>query len=126
VDNHAAVTVWRPLLLRGALMLGRHATSVKGGDHEDGDDGRALLLRLTEHCLDESRLYTHEWAVRDVLIWDNEATLHRAVPGVSGTRRHLARTVIAALHGGGHVHRSEQAAAAAAAAGGGGEQRVRL
>lgn len=94
VDNHVVATVRRPLLLRGALLLGRHAYEIEGEDPEQG-----LLRELTSHCLDDSRVYTHEWREGDCLIWDNEAMLHRAVPGVSGTRRHLARTVIASLHG---------------------------
>jgi alpha-ketoglutarate-dependent taurine dioxygenase len=72
----------------------RHAYEIEGESSE-------LLRQLTEHCLDDSRVYTHEWQRGDALLWDNEATLHRAVPGVSGTRRHLARTVIAQLHGDG-------------------------
>ena len=96
VDNHVVETVRQPLLLRGALLLGRHAFAVEG---EAPEAGTELLRELMAHCLDESRVYTHEWREGDCLIWDNEATLHRAVPGVSGERRHLARTVIASLHG---------------------------
>jgi alpha-ketoglutarate-dependent 2,4-dichlorophenoxyacetate dioxygenase len=102
VDNHIVETVRRPLLLRGALLLGRHAYRIEGpgGEDEDEDeheDGSYLLTQLTAHCLNESLVYTHEWRDGDVLLWDNEATLHRAVPGISGTRRHMARTVIAEL-----------------------------
>ena len=93
----AAEPVRRPLVLRGALLLGKHACAVEGEVH-DGDGGLRLLEQLTAHCLDESRVYTHSWLENDILIWDNEATLHRAVEGQSGEPRHLARTVIAQLH----------------------------
>jgi alpha-ketoglutarate-dependent taurine dioxygenase len=92
VDNKVVETVRRPLLLRGALLLGRHAYRIEGTEEDD-----TLLNQLTAHCLDRARVYTHKWMVGDVLVWDNECTLHRAVAGVSGTRRHMARTVIAEL-----------------------------
>lgn len=104
VDNHSAsVSVRRPLLLRGALLLGRHAMSVEDdSSHEAGcqeaQGGAEVLQQLTKLCVRESLVYTHKWVAEDVLIWDNEATLHRAVPGESGQRRHLARTVIASLY----------------------------
>jgi hypothetical protein len=38
-----------------------------------------LLSDLMQHVLaDPARIYSHEWAVGDTLIWDNRALLHRA------------------------------------------------
>lgn len=46
---------------------------------EDGEAG-VLLNELTEHAVRDSFVYTHEWNVGDVLIWDNGVTLHRREP----------------------------------------------
>jgi alpha-ketoglutarate-dependent 2,4-dichlorophenoxyacetate dioxygenase len=41
-------------------------------------EGRALLDELTRICTRPEAIYTHKWQVRDVVMWDNRATLHRA------------------------------------------------
>jgi taurine dioxygenase len=43
-------------------------------------EGEALLRTLLEHAVDERFVYRHKWQVGDLLMWDNCATQHKAVP----------------------------------------------
>ena len=38
----------------------------------------ALLRDLMEHARQRKFVYTHEWRVHDLVIWDNRCTMHRA------------------------------------------------
>lgn len=46
----------------------------------DPEEGAALLDRLFKHCQSEQFMYRHKWRVGDVLMWDNCATQHLAIP----------------------------------------------
>jgi len=51
-------------------------------DHIDGMDraeSDALLAYLFEFQLQECFRYTHHWTEKDLLIWDNLGTIHRAI-----------------------------------------------
>ena len=39
-------------------------------------EGRELLDRLHEHVTSERYVYRHHWAVGDLVLWDNQATMH--------------------------------------------------
>jgi len=43
-------------------------------------EGRLLLRDLIEHATRPEFVYRHAWRVRDLVIWDNRATMHRALP----------------------------------------------
>jgi taurine dioxygenase len=43
------------------------------------DESRQLLDELFAHSIDPAHVYTHQWRVRDVVMWDNCSMLHRAV-----------------------------------------------
>jgi alpha-ketoglutarate-dependent 2,4-dichlorophenoxyacetate dioxygenase len=43
-------------------------------------EGRLLLKDLIEHATRREFLYSHEWALGDLVIWDNRTTMHRARP----------------------------------------------
>ena len=43
-------------------------------------EGRLLLQDLMEHATRPERVYRHRWAVGDLVIWDNRASMHRACP----------------------------------------------
>ena len=67
------------------LYLGRrHSAYVNGLSIEESD---ALLNALWAHATDPRFCYTHEWAVGDVVVWDNQATLHRRDAFDSSARR---------------------------------------
>ena len=53
------------------------------------EESDALLNALWAHATDPRFCYTHEWAVGDVVVWDNQATLHRRDAFDSSTRRVL-------------------------------------
>ena len=76
-----------------ALYLGAHARSIEGMDEAES---RALIDRLIAFGTQERFVYSHRWAPRDLVLWDNRAVLHRATPFRSGNeRRHMVRTTVA-------------------------------
>ena len=55
-------------------------------------EGRLLLRDLIEHATRPEFVYRHAWRVGDFVIWDNRATMHRALPfDDSRYRRELRR-----------------------------------
>jgi len=70
-----------------ALFLGRrHGSYVNGCSLEESE---ALLDELWAHCTQPRFGYQHRWAVGDVVVWDNRATLHRRDAFESTSRRVL-------------------------------------
>jgi len=84
--------VWRHQSGRRSLVLGATASHVEG---MDVDEGRALLLELLERSTAPDRVYRHEWAVGDLVIWDNRGVLHRACRYDASSPRDMHRTTIA-------------------------------
>jgi alpha-ketoglutarate-dependent 2,4-dichlorophenoxyacetate dioxygenase len=39
-----------------------------------------LLKELTEHATQRELVYRHKWRLGDLVMWDNQATMHRARP----------------------------------------------
>jgi len=39
-----------------------------------------LLRELTEHATQREFVYRHKWRVGDLVMWDNQATMHRGRP----------------------------------------------
>ena len=69
------------------LFLGRrHSAYVNGLSLEESE---ALLDELWEHAAQPRFCYEHVWAVGDVVIWDNRATLHKRDAFDSTERRVL-------------------------------------
>jgi len=62
----------------------------------DRDEGRAMLDDLLERSTTPERIYRHQWAVGDLVIWDNRGVLHRACPYDAASPRDMHRTT---LHG---------------------------
>ncbi|MGE0797225.1 MAG: TauD/TfdA dioxygenase family protein [Lautropia sp.] len=59
------------------------------------DESRALIDRLQAHCVEPDGIYRHQWAVGDVLIWDNCSAQHLANADYAlPQRRLLHRTTI--------------------------------
>jgi taurine dioxygenase len=72
---------------RNMLFLGRrHGAYVNGCTLEESE---ALLNELWAHATQPRFAYRHDWAVGDVVVWDNRATLHRRDPFDPNTRRVL-------------------------------------
>ena len=73
----------------GANMLfhgRRHAAYVNGCTLEESE---ALLNELWAHATQPRFCYEHHWAVGDVVVWDNRATLHKRDAFASESRRVL-------------------------------------
>lgn len=87
--------VWRnPVIGCDALYLGAHACGVLGMTEASG---QALIRELNDAMTRDDAIYSHQWRVGDVLIWDQRATLHRGRPWPYEEERTLARIVSNAL-----------------------------
>ena len=62
---------------RKVLYLASHASHVVGMPLEEG---RALLRELIELATRPQFVYRHKWRVGDLLVWDNQQTMHRGTP----------------------------------------------
>ncbi|MEM6659040.1 MAG: TauD/TfdA family dioxygenase [Pseudomonadota bacterium] len=70
--------LWRnPVNGREALYIASHAFKLDGYDEAEG---QAIIEELIEFCTRPQFVYSHNWKVGDVLIWDQRAVLHRGTP----------------------------------------------
>ncbi len=84
--------VWRHEHGRRSLVLGATTDHVVGmGEAE----GRAYLADLLDRSTMPERVYRHEWAIGDLVIWDNRGVLHRATRYDPSSARDMHRTTIA-------------------------------
>ncbi len=67
--------VWTHKSGRKSLVIGVSADYIDGMDIEEG---RALLERLDAFATQDEYVYSHEWSLGDLLIWDNTVSIHRA------------------------------------------------
>ena len=86
--------VWRHQSGRNSLVLGATTATIEGMDPEAG---RAKLDELLDRATVPERVYRHEWAVGDLVIWDNRGVLHRATRYDSDSPRDMHRTTIAGV-----------------------------
>jgi alpha-ketoglutarate-dependent 2,4-dichlorophenoxyacetate dioxygenase len=71
-----------PISGRKSLYLSSHAQFVVG---QPEPEGRELLRELTEFATQPQFVYSHEWSVRDLVMWDNRALMHRGRPHIPET-----------------------------------------
>ena len=83
--------MWRHRNGRRSLVLGATTDHVVGMEPAEG---RALLDDLLARSTAPGRVYRHEWAVGDLVIWDNRGVLHRALPYEPDSARDMHRTTI--------------------------------
>lgn len=70
--------VWRnPINGREALYVASHAFKVDGYSEVES---QSLIDELVAYCTQPEFVYSHQWSVGDVLIWDQRAVLHRGTP----------------------------------------------
>jgi alpha-ketoglutarate-dependent 2,4-dichlorophenoxyacetate dioxygenase len=62
---------------RQSLFLSSHAGRIVGWPQLEA---LMLLRELTEHATQREFVYRHTWRVGDVVMWDNQATMHRGRP----------------------------------------------
>jgi alpha-ketoglutarate-dependent 2,4-dichlorophenoxyacetate dioxygenase len=73
---------------RKTLYLSAHASHIVGWPVADG---RILLYDLTLHATRPEFVYSHQWRVGDLVIWDNRSTMHRGRPHDETQPRDLRR-----------------------------------
>ena len=79
---------------RKSLYLASHAGTILGWPVPEA---RAFLRDLIEHATQRKFVYSHEWKQFDLVIWDNQATMHRARPFDAKEPRDMHRTTVAGL-----------------------------
>jgi alpha-ketoglutarate-dependent 2,4-dichlorophenoxyacetate dioxygenase len=77
---------------RKSLYLASHAGTIVGWPVPEA---RAFLRDLIEHATQRKFVYSHEWKQFDLVIWDNQATMHRARPFDASEPRDMHRTTVA-------------------------------
>ena len=60
---------------RKSLYLSSHAGRIVGWPVPEA---MLLLRELTEHATQRQFVYSHQWRVGDLVVWDNRTTMHRA------------------------------------------------
>ena len=73
---------------RKTVYLSAHASHVVGWPVADG---RILLYDLNLHATRPEFVYSHQWRVGDLVIWDNRCTMHRGRPHDETQPRDLRR-----------------------------------
>jgi len=64
-----------PVTGRKSLFLAAHAGAIEGWPIPEA---QMFLRDLTEHATQREFVYSHQWRVGDLVIWDNRQTMHRA------------------------------------------------
>ncbi|MEM7018533.1 MAG: TauD/TfdA family dioxygenase [Pseudomonadota bacterium] len=72
-----AVIKTHPETGRKSIYTGRHAYGIQGMDPEES---RKFLDELMENSCQAPRVYSHNWTVGDLIVWDNRCVMHRARP----------------------------------------------
>jgi alpha-ketoglutarate-dependent 2,4-dichlorophenoxyacetate dioxygenase len=76
---------------RKSLYLAAHAGGIVGWPVPEA---RAFLRDLVEHATQREFVYAHRWRVNDLVMWDNQATMHRARPFPAHEPRDMRRTTL--------------------------------
>ena len=85
-----------PVTGRKLLFISASALRIEG---MGGAESRTLLDELTRISTRPEAVYTHRWKLRDLVMWDNRATLHRAA-GFDYQSRTLRRLLHRVVVGG--------------------------
>ena len=81
-----------PASKRKSLFLSSHAGAIVGWTIPEA---RSFLRDLTEHATQREFVYSHEWRLHDLVMWDNRATMHRARRFDRTEVRDMRRTTLA-------------------------------
>ena len=83
--------VWKHKSGRNSLVLGSTASHIEGMGVRESLD---LLVRLRDHATQPRFVYSHDWTVGDLVIWDNTGTMHRVLAYPHDSGRLMHRTTI--------------------------------
>jgi alpha-ketoglutarate-dependent 2,4-dichlorophenoxyacetate dioxygenase len=81
-----------PVTGRKSLFLSAHAGTIEGWTVPEA---RMFLRDLTEFATHERFVYSHEWRLNDLVMWDNRTTMHRARRFDRNEVRDVRRTTLA-------------------------------
>ncbi len=81
-----------PVTGRKSLYLASHAGGIVGWPVPEA---RAFLRDLVEIATQRQFVYSHQWRVGDLVMWDNRQTMHRARPFPAHEPRDVRRTTLA-------------------------------
>lgn len=81
---------------RKSLFLSSHAGEIEGMSLPEA---RMLLLDLTEFATQPRFVYSHAWRLHDLLMWDNQATMHRGRPFDPAEPRDIRQTRLRCAEG---------------------------
>lgn len=91
LPEHETSLVWDRRDGRRSLAIGATADRIVGMRPEES---RELLDELLAWTTQERFSYSHEWAVGDLVVWENTGMLHRALPYEASSERLMRRTTI--------------------------------
>ena len=77
---------------RKSLFLSSHAGEILG---LETPLARIILRDLTEHATQERFVYAHKWQMGDLVMWDNQQTMHRVRRYDENQPRDMRRTTVA-------------------------------
>jgi alpha-ketoglutarate-dependent 2,4-dichlorophenoxyacetate dioxygenase len=80
-----------PVTGRKSLYLSSHAGGIVGWPVPEA---RAFLRDLNEIATQRQFVYSHQWRVGDLVMWDNRQTMHRARPFPAHEPRDVRRTTL--------------------------------
>ena len=83
--------VWTHRSGRKSLVLGSTTSHIEGMDLRESWN---LLTRLRDHATQPQFVYSHEWTVGDLVIWDNTGTMHRVLAYPHDSGRLMHRTTL--------------------------------
>ena len=70
--------IWpNPVTGDPSLYIASHSFGIEGVEQTQA---QGIIDAAIAHCTRPEAVYTHDWAVGDVLIWDERAVLHRGRP----------------------------------------------
>jgi len=76
---------------RKSLYLASHAGSIVGWPVPEA---QLFLMDLNEIATQRKFVYSHEWSVGDLVMWDNRTTMHRGRPFPVNEPRDVRRTTL--------------------------------
>ena len=89
---HHPVVCTHPESGHKSLYVSPHLTRCIEG--LDAAQSRELLDRLVHHMLQPRFVWTHDWQLDDLIMWDNRSTMHRREAFPAAERRLMKRTQI--------------------------------
>ncbi len=83
--------IWQHQSGRKSIALSSSSHYIVDMDRAESDD---LLAWIADWCEQPKFVYSHDWQMGDVLIWDNTGTMHRAAPYDMESGRRLHRVTL--------------------------------